>query len=122
MSGPANIPATRRDFQSLDGLVDSIGGAGWDALQGALAPAAVPDNYRPDDDVMKSLAIMAERGETRAVVEWLLDLTLRAPYPVTADTLEQTALAAAKHQARANVGEVVLKAIAEGRAKLERKD
>ncbi len=70
-------------------------------------------DYRPTDDVAKALYALFQYN--RAVIDWLLDLTLRAPYPHVDGDFQKAALAAAKHQARAGIGEVIAAAIAEGK-------
>ncbi|MCZ8545069.1 hypothetical protein OOJ09_12820 [Mesorhizobium qingshengii] len=53
-------------------------------------------------------------GEGRSIIEWMADLTVRAPFPHVGSMKESAALAAAKHEARTAVGYALLRAIAEG--------
>lgn len=113
--GPQNVNPRETAFGSLEDLEKKIGLNGWDYFEKQFAPAVFGDEQRPADEIMQALARLAELPDTRRVVDWLLDLTCRAPYPRTFDTTENLAFAAAKHQARAAVGEVIVKAIHEGR-------
>lgn len=111
MTGPFPF---RRELADLDTMLASLGGAGWDGLEGKFAPAKVPDHFDPGDDMKKVLAAFYFTAEGRKIVEWLADLTLRAPYPHVGQASDAVVIAAAKHEARAAVGEVLMKAIAEG--------
>ncbi|MBX3580074.1 MAG: hypothetical protein KF723_22960 [Rhizobiaceae bacterium] len=92
-----------------------VAGNGWDFFAQQFAPANVADDFRPVDPILQALARMYEFPETRAVIDWILDLSVRAPYPRGESTTEELGIAAAKHQARAAVGEAIVKAIVEGR-------
>lgn len=70
-------------------------------------------NHTPTDAVAKVLYAMFS-GQ-RETIDWLIDLTLRAPYPHVGEDFQSAALAAAKHQARAGIGEVIVAAIARGK-------
>lgn len=88
------------DLLDLDAMTEQIG-----KLSGS--------DYKPSDAVAK--VFYAIFMGQREAMEWLLDLTLRAPYPHVSGSIEQAAIAAAKHQARAGIGEVIVAAIAEGK-------
>lgn len=115
MTGPFPF---RRELAGLDEMVAQIGGEGWEGLAERFAPAKVPDKFDPGDDMKKVLSAFFFTAEGRKIVEWLADLTFRAPYPHVGPSLEAAGIAAAKHEARAAVGEVLMKAIAEGHALL----
>lgn len=118
MSGPAIIGDRRVAAGSLDDLTDQLGPEGWEWFKQNFSPAAVPDNFDPGDEFKKNLAATYETEWGHELINWLLDLTCRAPYPRTHENPELLALTAAKHQARAAVGEVLVKAISDGRALL----
>jgi hypothetical protein len=118
MTGPANINP-RGLVRPLDTML-TAGGEGWDALQKLFEPAVMSDRWRPDDQILKFVAAMSQTEQGRAFLDWIFDLTNRAPYPSIGGGIEQAALAAAKHEARAAVGEVILTAIVEGRRLLAR--
>lgn len=85
-----------------------------------LAPAQAGQNFRPTDDLMKVMYLFFGTVEGKQIFEWLMDLTVRAPYPhVNGSNFEQAAIAAAKHQSRCGVGEVILEAVAQGKRLLE---
>lgn len=109
MNGPVDFG---RQLQAVDRLISSP--PSWDDLLKEFTPAAVPDTFDPGDDMKKLLAGLYNTAEGRRIIEWLADLTFRAPYPHTGASLEAAALAAAKHEARAAVGRSILKAIADG--------
>ncbi len=119
MSGPANIGA-RRQVMSLDNLIDQLGGGpGWDGVRDRMQPAESSDKHRPDAAILKEIALMWDRPQERAGLEWIFDITSRAPYPTDHSDIERMAMAAAKHMARAAVGEAIALAIDEGRKILE---
>lgn len=115
MTGPVNINPRRAAMGSLDDLTSVGGKQGWDALEAAFLPALTGQGLRPDERIMRFLAAMAQTEDGRAFVDWLFDLTCRAPYPRTGGDRDELAFAAAKHQARAAVGDVIAAALVEGR-------
>jgi len=117
MTGPANINP-RSIVRDLDTMM-TAGGVGWEALETMFQPAVMADPWRPSENVMKFAAAMAQTDQGREFLAFIFDLTKRAPYPHIGNSMESAALAAAKHEARAAVGEVVLQAIVEGRKLLE---
>lgn len=121
MSGAQNVGANRPlAMGSLEEIERAIGANGWEFFREQFGPAVVAQGFDPGADFKKNLAAFARTGLGREIVDWLLDLTCRAPYPVTSQDLQDLAFAAAKHQARAAVGETIVKAIAEGNAILDR--
>lgn len=116
MSGPQNISPRQTAMGSVSELEALIGGGGWADFQKTFAPAAVSASMDPGDELKKSIASMYQTELGRKIIDWLLDQTCRAPYPVTSQSMEDLAYAAAKHQARAAVGEMIVKAIVDGRA------
>jgi hypothetical protein len=112
MSGPF-IPG--RAAQPLDLLEAGVAGGGWESLEAMFKPHLQRAPLQPADDVARALYVMyALGGEGRAVIEWLMDITIRAPFRVTGSTIEETALHAAGRQCINGVGEAVLTAIAHG--------
>jgi hypothetical protein len=91
-------------------------GGGWEALEAMFKPHIQDAPFQPGDDVARSLYLLYEAaGPGRAVIEWLMDITLRMPYRVTGKSLEETALLAAHRQGINGVGEAILAAIQHGR-------
>lgn len=119
MSGPQNISPRRTAVGSVAELETLIGGGGWADFQKAFAPAAVSASMDPGDELKKAVAGMYQTDQGRKIIDWLLDQTCRAPYPITGQSMEDLAYAAAKHQARAAVGEMIVKAIVDGRALID---
>lgn len=113
MSGPVNVAG--RVTLPLDDLMRAGGRTGWEALEAGFAPAPVADRFRPEERIMRFAAALGLHPEGREFLEWIFDLTCRAPYPKTTGDMQELAYAAAKHQARAAVGDVIALAIAEGR-------
>ena len=103
-----------REALDLDKMLAGVGGEGWAGLESHFSPAKLPDRFEPDDVLKKALATMYRAGEGRLVLDWLLDLTVRAPPGASGNTLEAAALAHAKHEARFAVGQSLLLAIAQG--------
>lgn len=120
MSGPQNINPRPLAMGSLEAMQAAMGPVGWDFFENQFGPAVVAQSFDPGDEVKKFAAAMSQTVEGRRFIDWLLDLTCRAPYPVTSQTIEDLAMSAAKHQARAAVGETIVKAIADGNALLNR--
>jgi len=118
MSGPL-IPV--REAQPLDMLERGAAGGGWDELEKLFKPQLQGAELQPDDDVAKAFWLMFKLGgEGRAVIEWLMDITIRMPFRSIGHSIEETALLAANRQGINGVGEAVLKAIAHGRTLCEK--
>ena len=122
----ANSPATANGG-SVSGPVIHVGGTkmpavgeglpgtgGWEQFQKLMAPAVMPDPFRPEDAMMVEMARYATSKEGTAFFAWLRSISSGAPYPQQIGSIEQTALASAKHQGRCLVGEIVSRALAEG--------
>ncbi|RWF48378.1 MAG: hypothetical protein EOS50_32035 [Mesorhizobium sp.] len=109
MSGP--FPFSRQ-MMAIDQLLGAT--PSWEGLNQAFLPAKVADNFDPGDDMKQVLYHFNNTAEGRRIIEWLCDLTVRAPFPHVGSTGESAALAAAKHEARTAVGYAMLRAIAEG--------
>jgi hypothetical protein len=114
------MSSDRRSALSTSDLIDMVTGRDFSDQKAAFHPAAThPGNFEPSEQVMMAAAILWRAGEGREFVEWILDLTMRAPYPVTSQEPHDLQFAAAKHQARAAVGETVLLAIRKGEQLLD---
>lgn len=113
MSGPFPFA---RETMPLDDLLKQVGGPGWSGLDlaRAFAPAKVSDRFEPDEDLKKFLAAFSRTQQGRTFFNWIADLTVRAPYPHVGTLRETAALAAAKHEARCGVGQVIFAAVEEG--------
>ncbi len=120
MSGPQNVSPRPLAMGSLEEIERMVGAKGWDFFEERFGPALVAQNFDPGDEFKRNMAAFARTAFGRGIVDWLLDLTCRAPYPVTSQDMQDLAFAAAKHQARAAVGETIVKAIADGNALLDR--
>ena len=120
MSGPANPNPRQLAAGAFEELEKQFGAKGWDFFSERFSPALVAQSFDPGEDFKKNLAAFARTELGRRIVDWLLDLTCRAPYPVTTQDMQDLAFAAAKHQARAAVGETLVKAIADGNVILNR--
>ena len=99
---------------SAEAAAQDDGPSGWDWFKQAFAPAMVNDPFRPEDEVLIELARYSGTEQGRAVLNFLHSITDRAPYPAGFKSLEEAALAAAKHEGRAGVGLVLSRAVAEG--------
>jgi hypothetical protein len=108
-SGPF---AFSRQMVALDSLLQSQ--PSWAGLEKAFFPAGTHDNFDPGDDMKVVLYHFSNTAEGRRILEWLFDLTARAPFPHVGTTTQSAALAAAKHEARTAVGYVIGRAIADG--------
>lgn len=109
MTGP--FPFARQ-MMAVDSLLSAA--PNWGGLEQAFFPASVPDSFDPGDDMKLVLFHFSNTAEGRRILEWIFDLTARAPFPHVGSTKESAAIAAAKHEARTAVGYVVGRAIADG--------
>ena len=103
-----------RDVLRSDSLFSDMSDKDFDALIDQISPAETGPDFVPDEDVKKMLAAFWTSHDARRVIEWLLDITIRAPYPVTGQNRDDLAFAAAKHQARVAIGRAVVLAAAQG--------
>lgn len=117
MNGPV---AFGRQMQAVEKLLADA--PSWDGLEQAFAPAKVADNFDPGDDMKRMLAAFLGTVEGRNILEWLFDLTSRAPYPHVGSGRDSAWIAAAKHEARCAVGQAIARAIVDGNELLNRKE
>lgn len=119
MSGPF-IPG--RAGQPLDLMLEQgVAGDGWAGLEDMFRPHLKEAPLQPSDKVAKSLWLLYSLGgDSREVIEWLMDITLRMPYRATGKTIEETALLASNRQGINGVAEAVLAAIAHGRSLMDK--
>ncbi len=101
-----------RQFMVLESILR--GTPSWDGLEQAFFPAQKPDNFDPGDDMKEVLFHFYATAEGRKILDWIFDLTARAPFPHVGSTNDSAALAAAKHEARTAVGYVIGRAIVDG--------
>ena len=119
VTGPTAIPPRRMAMDAQTAL-DKAAGLGWEQLEDLIRPALATAPDRPADAVLEKLATMWRLPAERAVLEWILDMTLRAKPTAIHAGIEETALAHAKFMAVTAVGDVIVAAIAEGRTIAER--
>lgn len=110
MSGPVGIVAN----PGAPRVALALESKGWDDIKQLLEPARMPNPFKPADEVLMELARYAETELGRKVLDWLHGVTDRAPYPQVGATFENVALAAAKHQGRALIGDMLTQAVKEG--------
>lgn len=100
---------------SVEKLMALAGGElGDDETAAKFAPATMHRNARPEDELLKFMAGLAQTPQGEAMFQWICRLTILAPYPVVIENKDALAYAAAKHQSRVAVGEVILSAIEAG--------
>lgn len=119
MSGPYPFA---REVQQLNDMLASVGGPGWAGLEQMFKPARVADRFDPGDDMKMVLAAFYRTAQGRQIIDWLLDLTVRAPFPHVGGSRDSAWLAAGKHEARTAVGYVLLQAIADGNELFEKRN
>ncbi|MDZ7822575.1 MAG: hypothetical protein U5K75_00050 [Ahrensia sp.] len=113
MSAGPMIP--RRVAQPVEQMLENTDGyldidKAIEAIGGMRAKA----EYKPDDEVALWFYQTYLDAKGRKVIEWLLDLTARAPIPMMEKGFEHAALMAAKAQAREGIGNVIAEAICLG--------
>lgn len=119
MSGPL---VGGRSAQPLDLMIKQAGGDGWDGLEKLFEPHLKDAPLQPSDQVAINLAQLARHENGRAMIEWLMDITLRAPLRIQGATIQETALRASQRQGINGVGEAVLSAMAHGEKLLSKKE
>jgi len=107
---------SRRDALPLDLLqAQSREDLLADALKGLFPEDQVNGFMTPKEDLAEFLFLLCDRADGREVFDWLMDITIRAPYRVQGKSIEETALWAARREGMALVGELILAALARGR-------
>lgn len=109
-----------RQVQSVEAFLRSA--PSWGDLEKAMAPAPLPDDFDPGDFMKQQLAALYATGDGRKIIDWLFDLTLRAPFPHVGSTRDSACIAAAKHEARVAVGQAIARAIVDGEKIFNRKE
>ncbi len=109
MSGPVDFA---RQVNAIEHMLAAA--PSWAGLENAFAPAKVADNFDPGDDTKQVIAALYNTSQGRLIIEWLFDLTVRAPFPHVGNTLQSASIAAAKHEARVAVGQALSRAIVDG--------
>ncbi|WP_026782656.1 hypothetical protein [Pleomorphomonas koreensis] len=108
-----NVLASKRQAMSLEQLLEN----GWDGFEQLerLNLSPPKDGYRPSDKVARVAHALTLNPDTLEFLDWLMDITLRAPLRVPDAGIEQVALAYATRRGINGVGEAVLAAIEMGR-------
>lgn len=103
-----------RAAQPLDLLEQGVAGGGWEALEELFKPHLSTRELQPDDELARWMWGFYNTIPGRAMIEWMMDISLRQPLRVTGTSIEQTALQAATRQGINGFAEAVLAAIAHG--------
>ncbi|WP_377299630.1 hypothetical protein [Rhizobium sp. SGZ-381] len=111
MTGPF-LPA--RASQPLDLLEEGVAGGGWEALEALWRPHVTTRPLQPDDDLAKWMWGFYNTPPGRAMIEWMMDISIRQPLRITGATIEETALMCATRQGINGFAEAVLAAITQG--------
>lgn len=94
-----------------------------DAIRASLAGVFDADRIdqllNPHDHLSEFIYGLSKTPEGMMMIEWMMDLSLRAPYRVMGKTIEETALNAAKREGLNLFGETILAAIAKGEQSLK---
>ena len=117
MTGP--FPFSRQTMP-LDRMIEQAGAPGWKFFEDMFKPAGVSDRFDPGADMKKFLAAFEQTAQGRQFLEWIADLTVRAPFPHVGSSRDAAWIAGAKHEARFGVGSVIFKAVADGRELLSK--
>jgi len=115
----------RRDFMPSDKVLDNLSEQtdnvlDIDAFFKKIVGNFSSQTYRPDDEMLKNFYRLYTQPAGRELVEWILDITIRLPYPKVGSTIEMAALQAARREAAANIGELLMQAVLEGKRLIER--
>lgn len=108
-----NVLASKRQTLSLADFVEN-GWSGFEQLE-SLGIQPPKDGYRPSEKVARIAHALTLNADTLEFLDWLMDITLRAPLRVPDAGIEQVALAYATRKGINGVGEAVLAAIEMGR-------
>lgn len=107
---------SRREAQSLeDMLANTDDVLNVDQILEKMGSAQAGQHFRPADDLLKFIYLLSVTREGRPFFDWLMDLTIRAPFPPLTGSFEQAAMCAAKYQTKEGLGNIILEAIAEGK-------
>jgi hypothetical protein len=106
---------TRRDALPYD-LLEANAAADMvpEALKGLFPEEQLQSLFAPKEELAEFLYGLAQTMQGRELIEWLLDISIRPTYRVMGQTIEETALWAAKREGMCIPGEMVLAAIARG--------
>ena len=104
---------------SIEQMLALLDGKSEPEIAKQFAPAALHRDATPDEKLKEFMAGLNATPQGRLFFNWLLNLTCNAPYPDTGLTMEVLAFAAAKHQARAAIGEAIMFYITQGDALIE---
>lgn len=115
-----NVIASKRAALSLAEMLEN-GWAGFEQLE-KLTDREPKDGFRPTEKVARLLHALTLNADTAEIIEWLMDITVRAPLRLPDGGLEQVALAYATRRGINGVGEAVLAAIEMGRELKEKAD
>lgn len=105
--------AFAREVQAMEDFLKAA--PSWGSLEKAFAPAQTANHFEPDNFMKQQLAAFYKTADGRQILDWLFDLTLRAPFPHVGSGRDSAWIAAAKHEARVAVGQAVARAIVDGR-------
>lgn len=109
-----------RQVQSIEQFLNDA--PSWGSLEKSIRPADVPKDFDPGDFMKQQIAAFYGTQDGRAIIDWLFDLTLRAPYPHVGSSRDSAWIAAAKHEARVAVGQTIARAIVDGKELFNRKE
>lgn len=84
------------------------------ALEGLFPADQLQAFLAPEDEIATFAYGLWSTAEGRKLIEWLLDMTIRAPYRVMGKSVEETALWAAKREGINLPAEMLLAAISKG--------
>lgn len=116
---------SKRDVFPIDRLLDSVptGLSTLNEMAADVRKAIEAGSVKPDDTVCREFArLYRSGGPMRGMLEWLMDITLRAPattYPAGTETMEREAMAKRAKQARDQVGFLIMEAVNHGLTLME---
>lgn len=118
MSGPQFGP---RQALPLDLMLKQVGGDGFSGLDQLILPGSRQSALTPKDEVCKSLVALCNHGGGRAVIEWLMDITIRQDMGTGGKSFEEMALVAKQKQTLDMVAKAILAAIDHGEKLTEKR-
>jgi hypothetical protein len=112
MAGPL---IASREALPMDLLEQSAIGDGWGGMDVIERRLGIkPADMLPEDELAVFMWGLSRTTQGRAMIEYLLDVSIRQPYRPVGTSIEETALAAAVRQGVNAIPELILKAIAKG--------
>ncbi|TYC51626.1 hypothetical protein FMN50_20310 [Rhodobacterales bacterium] len=110
----------KRLSQPLDMMLDQVAGPGFVGIDKLMEPVVPRERLQAPDEVAKTLAKLLLYPGGRAVLEWMMDISLRQHFTSQGQSLEAVALHAKQKEGIDGFAAVILAEIVRGQQLLEK--